>query len=128
MQTTIRKAEEKDKARLSEWIAADKCPQHRGVNPEWWMDEGFAVENASGPVFYLKFENVMRCYIQFAPDVDRDQEVTKLALKNAFYQVAVGAKQHGYKEIIYDSESPSLIGFMKQFGFKEATNNFLVRI
>jgi hypothetical protein len=79
-------------------------------------------------VFYLKLENVMRAYIQFPPSEERDVVTTQLALKSAFMTIASGAKHIGYNEMIFESESRGLIDLFGKFGFKEVTNNFLVRL
>ncbi len=139
MNVTIREANESDLPRLSKWIAEDSCPQHHGVDPRWWITNSFseekpmgtrslAVETPGGVVFYLKLENVMRCYIQFPPDVERDKEVTALALKRAFLEISAGAKHLGYHEMIFDSQSQGLVNLFTKFGFKEAQDNFLVRL
>jgi hypothetical protein len=139
MNVIIRRADETDEPRLSEWIAKDAHPQHRGVPASWWTTgtqtddvpmgtQCFAVENAAGPIFYLKIENVMRCYIQFPPDVERDKEITSLALASAFKRFAAGAKQMGYTEIIFDSQSRGLVNLFTRLGFSEVRDNFSVRI
>lgn len=139
MNVHFRKTDKSDMPRLSKWIAEDSCPQHQGVEPTWWMTDEerekkalaprcFAVENAAGPIFYIKLEHVMRCYIQFAPDMERDKEVTKLALAEAFKQVAAGGRALGYDEMIFESKSESLVNFFTAFHFKEVKDNFLVRL
>lgn len=139
MNISIRPTKESDLPRLSKWIAEDTCPQHRGVDPKWWTNETFgetkpmgtkcfAVELPGGVVYYLKLENVMRCYIQFPPDSERDPEMTKLALKYAFAHISAGARQLGYHEMIFESQSRGLVNLFTTFGFKEAKDNFLVRL
>jgi hypothetical protein len=139
MQIEFREPNEVDRDQIAKWIEKDSCPQHRGVLPDWWLpekdEEGnpkegakcLAVMNGEGDVlFYLKLENVMRCYIQFPPEPDRVE--TSVALKGAFLTIASGAKAHGYREMIFDSQSEGLIKLFSKFGFRPAENNFLVRL
>jgi len=139
VKVNLRGVNESDIPRLSAWIAKDSCPQHHDVKPEWWAadsqtlakpmgSKSIAVETVGGVVFYLKLENVMRCYIQFPPDVGNDKEITKLALKQAFYEISAGAKSLGYHEMIFDSQSKGLINLFGKFGFQEAKDQYSVRL
>lgn len=141
MNIALRKTDKSDLPRLSEWIAKDSCPQHRGVEPTWWMtteeeekkslaSRCFVVEDfiTTKPLFYLKIEHVMRCFIQFPPDDERDPEVTKAALEKAFKMISSGGRTLGYTEMIFDSKSRGLINLFTSFGFTEAKDNFLVRL
>lgn len=134
MNITFRDPSEVDRDQLSRWITQDCCPQHNDVAPEFWMPEAkegtkcMAVEEDGKVLFYLKLENVMRCYIQFPPDAERDKFATSLALKKAFFTVAAGAKNLGYREIIFESKSDGLVNLFTKLHFTEAQNNFLVRL
>ena len=56
---------------------------------EFWLSEAdsdgnrtvgtksIAVTEGGHPVFFLRLENVVRCYIQFPPDAERDPLTTK---------------------------------------------------
>lgn len=137
MKIEFRDTNEVDLPLLSRWIKEDSCPQHNDVDPTFWLPETddttvkskcLTVMCDGEPVFYIKLENVMRAYIQFAPDAERDKLATSLGLKKAFMTVAAGAKSIGYREMIFESKSQSLIDLFKRFGFNEVTNNFLVRL
>jgi hypothetical protein len=142
MQLEFREPNEVDRDQIAKWIEQDSCPQHHGVSPDFWLPEvdeqgnrtegskALAITNGQGKVlFYLRLENVMRCYIQFPPDAERDPVETSVGLKGAFMMVAAGAKSNGYREVIFDSKSPGLINlFSKKFGFVPAEDNFLVRL
>lgn len=139
MTLSLRHTSEADLPLLSNWIAKDSCPQHNGVDPKWWLPEiredehairstCIAVTDATGVLFYIKLENVMRCYIQFPPDGERDPQRTKDGLKFAFLNVAAGAKKLGYNEMIFESKSEGLVNVFTKFGFKEVKDNFLTRI
>jgi|SRR5580692_4085615 hypothetical protein len=122
---------------IQRWIAQDSCEKHRGVSGDFWLPEiderlaksrCLAVTHEGKVVFYLKLENVMRAYIQFPPESERDPELTKLALRTAFGDIAGGAKHIGYNEMIFESESQGLVGLFGKLGFKPADNNFRVRL
>jgi len=140
MKIECRDTDSSDISQLTNWIARDACPQH-AVPADFWVPEKnedgtpkdkytkyLTVYNEEGVIYYLKLENVMRAYIQFPPEGERDKLRTSLALKHAFYTVASGARKMGYKEIIFDSKSDGLINIFTKFGFKPAEDNFLVRL
>jgi hypothetical protein len=133
----FREPTELDLPTIKNWIDRDSCPQHNGVLPEWWAskDKGtkcFAVEDKDGVVFYLKLENVMRCYVQFPPDQERDALRTALALKETFLTLAAGGPLTGYHEIIFSTKSEGLVNLFtnpkRKFGFKHSEDDYLVRI
>ena len=141
MKIEFRDTNSSDIPKLTDWIARDACPQHHEVTADFWVpslnEDGspkdkytkyLTVYDEEGVIYYLKLENVMRAYIQFPPDGERNPSRTSLALKHAFYNVAAGARKMGYKEIIFDSKSEGLINIFTKFGFKPAEDNFLVRI
>lgn len=140
MNIDFREPNETDLPQISRWIKQDSCPQHNDVAPEFWLPEVdekgnpkigtkcIVVTESGEPVFYLKLENVMRCYIQFPPDAERDKLTTALALKKAFLTVAAGAKANGYREIIFSSTSEGLIGLFTKFGFQPVEQNFRARL
>lgn len=137
MKIDFRDTNEADLPLLSRWISEDACPQHNNVAPDFWLPETDDTDVKSkcitvmcdgAPVFFIKLENVMRAYIQFAPDAERDKLATSLGLKKAFLTVAGGAKKIGYREMIFESKSESLVDLFRRFGFEEVENNFLVRL
>jgi hypothetical protein len=135
-----------DGEQLNRWIAKDEWTAHHAVSAEWWMPQkdlegntiggcrSFAVEDDKGKIlFYLKLENVMRCYIQFPPAEERDKMRTAAALKGSLLLFASGAKANGYGELIFESKSQGLINLftnpkLENLSFKAAENNFLVRL
>ncbi len=141
MQIEFREPNEVDRDQIAKWIVKDSCPQHNDVSPDFWLPEVdedgnrvdgtkcLAVMNGEGTVlFYLKLENVMRCYIQFPPEAERDKLETAVGLKGAFLTIAPGAKANGYREMIFDSKSEGLVKLFSRFGFKPAEDNYLVRL
>jgi len=140
MNIDFREPNEFDLPQIARWIAKDSCPQHNDVDPRFWIPEvddagerkvgtkTIAVTCDGEPVFFIKLENIMRCYIQFAPEDERDKSATSIGLKKAFLTIAAGAKSLGYREMIYESKSESLIDFFSKFKFEEVKNNFSVRI
>ena len=134
MQIDFRDSNEVDRPQIAKWIENDPCPQHQGVSPDFWLPDGqqgtkcITVMNEGRPLFYLRLENVMRCYIQFPPDAERDPIETKAGLQAIFLTVSRNAKGMGYHEMIFDSKSEGLINLFKKFGFKAAEDNWLVRL
>jgi hypothetical protein len=139
MKLNHRETNEHDKNHLQRWTFAD--PVHRDlISPDFWQppldDAGskisgvkcVAVEDEKGVVFHLRFENVMRVYAQFPPEDEVDPERLRKALKESFVFIASGAKKIGYKEMIFDSVSQSLISFFKLFGFKELTDTYRTKL
>ncbi len=119
----FRVIEPKDEPILAEWIAAD--PWHREyAKPSFWMDPpdgcvSFAVDDADGPVVYMRFDSegtAVRLHAQFvAGSPDR----IAAAIELGFDVVKEHVKAKGFRSIIFDSESPTLTRFMKKkFGFK----------
>ena len=140
MKIEFRDTDSSDISQLTDWIARDACPQHN-VPADFWVPEKnedgtskdkytkyLTVYDEEGVIYYLKLENVMRAYIQFPPDGDRDKTRTSVALKHAFYNVAAGARKRGYKEMIFDSKSEGLISLFTKLGFKPSEDDFLVRL
>lgn len=135
MSLNHRESTEQDRETIKKWLAAD--PVHRDlVTADFWLpssdaEEGkgtkcITVEDEKGVAFFLRCENIMRVYVQFPPDEERDPERIKNALQRSFMFVAAGAKKLGYKSMIFDSVSKPLIQFFNKFGFKEFQNIFKV--
>ena len=126
-----------DLPKLQKWVDADL--QHKNVlPPEFWIpsentDERkgtkcLAIENDKGVMFFLRLENVMRVYVQFPPDGEYNPEEMKEALESSFRFIAPGAKKIGYKEMIFNSVSKSLIRFFRKFGFTELKDEYGVSL
>lgn len=134
----IRMATTEDKPRLAEMIAKD--PYHAGkltpefflgeiwdaVNSKWLKDptiECAAVEDDDGTVFYVRYNRAFRMSIQF----DKDLKFrNRKSLLEAFPVFKNMAKTSGFKEIVFDSESPALVAFTKKrMGFKASPDYVL---
>lgn len=139
MSLNHREVTEQDKEQLEKWVAAD--PAHCGLlTADFWIPtrdadgnktpgtKCFSVEDENGVAFYLRLDNVMRVYVQFPPDSERDSERIKKALEESFSTIAGNAHKLGYKEMIFNSVSKSLIRFFKKFGFKELQDTFQVEL
>lgn len=112
--------------RITEWTAAD--PWHTCQMPEWWLTGtgylSFRVQDDVGPVAYIKVEEEderFRLHCQFGPRA----QVSRARL--------LGAMKYGLptlishlikqkKEVIFSSESPSLINFMVSKGFEPSSD------
>lgn len=120
---TSRKTSPQDAAQIAAWVAAD--PDHAGrvsanfflpsENPSDTKAFFYTIEDALGPVFYVRGENVLRLHVQFAPNQKRR---TPPALDEFISSISEGAKKLGYKQIIYDSVFQPLIQFLERRGFK----------
>ncbi|SRR5260370_28643810 len=135
MNLNHREATEQDRETIKKWLDAD--PVHRDlVTADFWLpslneDERkgtkcITVEDENGVAFFLRCENIMRVYVQFPPEEERDSERIKSALQRSFMFVAAGAKKLGYKSMIFDSVSKPLIRFFNKFGFKQFTDMYKV--
>ena len=125
--------EKSDLSQLKEWVAVD--PWHK-ENETWKKTEGmltgngilaFNVSDDKGPVVYIRLDkedDLARIATQFAPE----SEVSKRRLVVGLARIGIPAmiefaKQNGYKGLIFESISPTLIGFGDRFGFRSVGNN-----
>jgi len=116
-----------DLQQIEEWILAD--PYHRDdlSNKAEFMQTGlglltFCLTDEAGPLCYVRLDaegEVMRLATQFAPEseVSKRRLVTGL-LKEGIPAIITFGKENGYKGIIFESTSPTLIAFMDRLGFK----------
>lgn len=113
---------EGDTALVAEWIEAD--PDHAGrVAPEFFtkpsdLSTVYVIEDDKGPVIFVRQEVEgmnARLHTEFLPG---GKLRIARALKQAFPAVSADAKSRGFKAVLFESKSISLIAFMiKQFGF-----------
>ena len=129
-----------DQPQILEWAKAD--PYHSSKieysGPAWWLTgvEGSllagGVDDESGPVLYYRFDRegeLVRMHCQFAPVEQVNKQRVVLAIQDAVATVSVLFKAQGYKGIVFESTSGSLIRFMNKLGFKplvESPNDFVL--
>jgi hypothetical protein len=125
-------SDDKDVERLLRWIALDEFHRDLPLNPYFWLTAAhgsllaFRLDDNDGPLCYVRLDEKdslgeIRLHTQFAP---RD-EVSKLRLVKGMLQcipmVLYECRRQHAAGIIFESVSPTLIGFMsKKFGFKPA--------
>lgn len=122
----IRQLNENDKFLLEKWIALDN--DHAGkTNVDFWLPQkhtaSFATEDDMGAVFYVRGETCMRLHIQFPPETEK-RRIIKVLLKFIPW-IEEQARQKGYKQIIWESTSDSLIEFTKHFGYRVSPNEIV---
>jgi hypothetical protein len=107
---------------IEEWIAKD--PDHRGrVGSQYLLDgQGkasvYVIEDSEGPIMFVRQEsegNTTRLHTQFPP---KDHRRIVEALNEAFPIVSLDARDRGFKEIVFESNSMALIRYMSRFGFR----------
>lgn len=129
---------ELDVEHLARWIAQD--PYHQDcLNPYWWMTGlgvlAFCLRDKEGPLAYVRLDEknadgLIRLHTQFGPR----EEVSKSRLVAGMLQCIPIVQQfcieQSGKGIIFQSVSPSLIGFMKKkFNFEDFNqDDFVWRI
>lgn len=122
----MRPTVEADLEKIREWIAAD--PWHK--NDPTWKPEGlltgngalaFCVSDEEGPLCYVRLDTedgMLRLATQFGPE----EQVSKKRLIVGLLSTGIPAivefgKSKGYKGIVFESVSESLIVFMNRLGF-----------
>ncbi len=121
-----------DLEQLGEWILHDPYHFHLG-QPEWWLTgaEGsllaFCLVDLRGPVAYVRLDlegEYVRIHTQFAPETEVSKRRLVVGLIQAVKALIELYKMEGRKGLIFNSVSPSLIGFMdKHLGFKSIGND-----
>lgn len=113
----IRTLESEDDKTLLRWIEAE--PSHTNNTPEFYHEGGtksVMYEDEEGEVFCVKYTPAIVIDMEFNPDADR-RRIGK-ALKEGFPEVAAQVKAQGFKQLIFNSVSQSLIAFCRAFGFE----------
>ena|ERR1700677_1795305 len=128
-----------DQPQILEWMAAD-CYHSSKVDvmeEGWWLTGSDcqlagAVDDESGPVLYYRFDEegeLVRMHTQFGPIEQVSKERVAKAIMDAVATVSILFKERGFKGIVFESTSGSLIHFMFKLGFKplvESSNDFVL--
>lgn len=115
----VRYLEDLDKEIIRLSLEEDKF--HIGTTADFFTDDPRAVttayEDESGPIMYVKASKAMRIDIQFVENADIDRN--KAAL-HKLEEIVETAKNAGFSELVFCSNSPLLIRYCKRnFGFIE---------
>lgn len=106
---------------LEQWISSE--PAHQNNIFEWYQaGKTMVFEDDLGPVFVARFAPVIRIDMEFPPDIDKER--IRAMLTSEFPGVARGAKEQGFKELVFNSVSKSLIAFCRAFGFEPCPDEF----
>jgi hypothetical protein len=114
-----------DKPVIGTWIASD--PAHRDRMDSSFFADGegkasvYCIGDEQGPVMFVRQEvegESTRLHTQFPPDAPGIRKRVAEALHEAYPVVAADAKSRGFKQVVFESESPALIRYMiGTFGF-----------
>lgn len=111
---------EQDFSLLELSLAKDK--HHTNTKPEFFTESGTMTktyEDEDGPILFVRGTPVLRLDIQYVSNEDFMRN--KAAMIEGFPALAQRAKEHGFKEIIFQTDSKILARFCKQsFGFVES--------
>lgn len=118
--------EETDLPLLETSLAFDKF--HTTTTPEFFVEPGTLTkvyEDEAGVGIFVKGTPVLRLDLQF---VDNDDAKRNIKIMMAgFPDLMAKARTAGYKEIIFQSDSPLLKAFCtKRFGFNESAGEMRV--
>jgi len=122
-----------DLPQILEWISAD--PYHlQDANPEsavWFLTGAncflsCAVKDEEGLVLYIqlrKENDWVRIGTQFAPENQVSRKRVAKSIAQAMPVLKTVTEKEGFKGLIFESISPSLIKFMFSFGFQSYEDN-----
>jgi len=112
----IRKLTPDDCPKIDEWIAKD--PFHSGKGDSSFFfepcSEGFAVEDDSGDVMYVRISRALRVNACFDPDARERNKETMTLLSQWLAKMAADS---GFREVTWTSENPALRAFGKTIGY-----------
>lgn len=118
-----------DIEQIQEWIAQDPYHRHQG-QPEWWLGDGallaFCLMDDVGPLTYVRLDaegEYVRIHTQFAPKSVVSQERLRPGIVAAMGALKTVYSSRKFKGFVFESVSPLLIRFMRQFGFKPIGGN-----
>ncbi len=123
---TFKASNEEDVPQIEAWADADIYHKDQHNAPWWITGNGllsFRIDDGKGPVFYVRIDDGDGGYARLSVQFDPIEVVPKVRLVRAMLQtlpkLITGVKDQGYKGLVFDSESPSLIAFMSREGFEE---------
>ena len=117
----IRTIEDTDLPLIQEFTKADPWHKDKGN----WQNDGLAIEDDKGVIFFIFFEQVARVHIQFG---SAERERVREALGESFEKITKVLKKNGVAELIYQSENPSLVNFVQRYGYQPMKDEYSVRL
>jgi hypothetical protein len=125
----LRPTTSEDLSKIRKWIAADSFHKEETQNSAEWLLTGsgalaFCLSDSDGPLCFVRLDaegDMLRLATQFGPE----HEVSKTRLVAGLLSTGIPAivefaKSKGYKGIVFESVSESLIAFMGRQGFFKA--------
>lgn len=115
----IRPLTTEDKPLIEQWIAGE--PQHADNTFEFYSDpkaRTVIYEQEAGPVFAVRYSSALRVDIEFNPEASRED--IRATFQEGFPDVVRQAREQGFSELIFESESPKLIAFCETLGYEKS--------
>ena len=116
---TDRFLETRDLPLLALSLAKDEI--HKGTEPEFFTQPGTVCkvyEDEIGPICFVRGTKALRLDIQYVSNDDTKRNMK--AMLGGFDKLADKARENGFTEIVFQSNSPLLKKFcIKAFGFYE---------
>lgn len=123
----VRNLEETDKPLLAEMIAQDEhhCET---TTPEFFYQDGTKclVYEEGDHRLFARLSNALRIDIQFN---NQDRLFNAKTIARGFPKLMAWAKSKGFSEIVFFSDSPDLISFLRErFAFKSQQNELRLEL
>jgi hypothetical protein len=117
---TNRVVVESDFPTIEKEVRADAC--HRDwLKPAFFTEkdtQSVVYEDESGPILFARLSSALRIHIQFC---DVEKERTRRCLITQFSDIVKRARENGYKQIVFETESPTLKWFCHRYlGFSNS--------
>lgn len=116
----IRPLTEADRPIVEAWIAGE--PTHQNNTFEFYTETGcrsVIVEDDDGVVLVTKFTPCLRMDTEFSSNTKRVARAITYGLDEMEKQ----ALSQGFKEIVYESDSPALIAFCERRGYRKSSDH-----
>ncbi len=116
----IRPVTDSDREMIAGWIARE--PAHKESTPDFYFQDNtksVIYEDNSGPIFIVRYSSALRIDMDFA---DVEKERIRQALKNEFPSVATEAKNQGFREVVFNSLSKTLVAFCRLMDFRSVAD------
>lgn len=103
-------------------FSLDKDEHHKGTPPEFFVQPGTITkvyEDEHGPVLFVRGAKALRLDIQYVDNDDTERN--KAAMLAGFDGLVEKARENGFTEVIFNTNSRALRIFCKRnFGFVES--------
>lgn len=104
-------------------ISLARDEHHKGTDPEFFTQYGTVCKvyaDELGPICFVRGTKALRLDIQYVDNGDKKRNMS--AMLEGFDKLAAKAKENGFTEIVFQTNSPLLKRFCtKAFGFIESS-------